>query len=139
MGYAAKQDMIDRFGEDELIQLTDRNNAGVIDDAVLNGALADADAQIDPYLASRYSLPLAGTPVVIKRVACNLARYFLYDDAATEQVQKAFDQGISFLKSISKGEVSLGLDDGGAAPTTADNAEMQSGGRIFSRDDNSYI
>ena len=44
MSYCTRQNLIDRFGEPELIQLTDLDNLGVIDDTVLNQAISDADA-----------------------------------------------------------------------------------------------
>ena len=40
-----RQDLIDRFGEDELVLLTDREGRGVINDEVLNRAIEDAEAE----------------------------------------------------------------------------------------------
>ena len=41
MAYATVADMIARFGELEVLQLTDRNQEGVIDKAVAKTALDD--------------------------------------------------------------------------------------------------
>lgn len=138
MPYCTMQDLIDRFGEDELIQLTDRANLGVIDDSVLNQAIADADAEINGYLAN-YSLPLATVPIVLVRSACDIARYFLYDDAATEQVTKRHDDVLKFLGQVAKGTISLGVDATGNKPTPSDGTLMESGGRVFGRDDNGFL
>ncbi len=64
MGYATKQNLIDRFGAEELIQLTDRATppAGVINDTGLNQALADAHAGADGYLGPRQTPPLPAGP-----------------------------------------------------------------------------
>lgn len=112
--YANRLAMIDRYGEGELIQLTDRARLGVIDDAVLDQALLDADAEIDGYLAVRYTLPLASTPPVLVRIACDVARYRLYDDAATEEVRNRYTDAVKWLAAIARGLVSLGMP-----PTTA--------------------
>jgi phage gp36-like protein len=130
--------MINRFSEQELIQLTDRDNLDVIDDTVINQAIDDASAEIDGYLA-KYTLPLANVPSVLNRVACDIARYFLYDDKATEQVTERYEKVTKFLLNVSKGVISLGVDSSGNAPQTSNGAQMQSGGRVFSRDDNGFL
>ena len=131
--YCTKQDLIDRFGLDELIALTDRINAGVIDDSVLNQAIADASAEMDGYLGGRYALPLVTVPPVLIALACNMARYKLYDEQASEQVTKRFEAAIKFLFSVSKGEISLGVDSLGANATSTDLPQMQSAGSVFAR------
>ncbi|HHO59909.1 MAG TPA: DUF1320 domain-containing protein, partial [Thiotrichales bacterium] len=90
--------MIDRFGNDEMIQLTDRSMAGVIDDTVLNRALEDADGEINGYLGSRFTTPVSPVPTTLLRIACDMARYYLYDDNATDQVTKRYNDSIKFLK-----------------------------------------
>jgi len=137
--YCTKQGMIDRFGQNELIQLTDRSvpPSDIIDDTVLNQALADADSVINGYLSARYTLPLANIPTSLARYAADIARYFLYDDDATERVEKAYDKAISFLKDVSKGVASVGVDQAGGKPAESNQAEMVSGGRVFSRENTS--
>ncbi len=112
MNYASKQEMIDRFGLDELIQLTDRATppTGAIDDVVLNAALADADDEINGYLQSKYNLPLASTPLLIKKLARAIARYNLYDDLPPEHVEKRYKAAIKTLEGIAKGVIHLGMD-----------------------------
>src|ERR1019366_454403 len=110
MTYATKQDMIDRFGSDELIQLTDRANLGVINDTALNSALADADAEINTYLVGRYTLPLASVSPILTRFAADIARYQLFDTRASDQVLQRYKDAIAFFKQIAAGNASLGLD-----------------------------
>lgn len=131
--YCAKQDMIDRYGAEELIQLTDRAGTGVIDDAVLNQAIADSGAEIDGYLATRYELPLTVVPPVLVRIACEIARYHLYDDAATDTVKDRYDNSVRFLRSLAKGDVSLVQQTGAAAETSesAGVAEFDTGRAVF--------
>jgi phage gp36-like protein len=134
MPYCTKQDVIDRFGENELMDLTDRDNMGVIVDSVLDQAISDASAEMDGYLGGRYQLPLVTVPPVLKALCCNIARYKLYDEQASEQVTKRFDAAIKFLFSVSKGEISLGVDATGTKAVSNDLAQMQSAGSVFARD-----
>jgi len=133
MPYAVKQDMIDRFGERELIQLTDRGDypAGAIDDTVLTRALSDADERIDSEISGRYTLPLSAASQRLVRVAAVLARYYLYDDGAPEGVKDAHDQEIAFLKRVSDGKADL---DVAPAPNSTGGAQTSAPERIFTQD-----
>ena len=140
MSYITQQQLIDRFGEAELIQLTDRDGSvGAIVPAVLDGAIADTDGLIDAHLAGRYLLPLASVPRSIVRIAGTCTRYFLYADAKPESVRTEFEDGLKFLAAVAAGKVHLGVDALGLPATPAAGAEMQSGGRTFGRDDPSFI
>jgi phage gp36-like protein len=136
VSYATRQDMLDRFGEQRLIELTDPNAQFIVDDT-LDRALTDADGDIDTHLELRYALPLPAVPTSLKRIACDLARYYLYGDAAPELVVKRYDAAMRFLRAIADGSVQLGVPDS-AAPA-ADFAEIQGGGNVFDRSDNGFI
>lgn len=105
--YASQSDMVERFGATELAQRTNRVDGLTIDAAVLARALADADAQIDSYMATRYTLPLATTPAVLNRLACDMARYGLYDDGVPATVRQRYEDAVSLLKKFASGEVQL--------------------------------
>jgi phage gp36-like protein len=107
MSYASQADMEERFGATELAQRTDRISGETIDATVLARALADADAEIDGYLATRYTLPLPSTPPAINRLACEIARYRLFDDGVPETVRVRYQDAVSLLKRLSSGEVQL--------------------------------
>ncbi len=131
MTYATQQDLIDRYGEEELLQLTDRANTGSIVAAVVNKALADADAEIDSYLAARYALPLATVPEVVVRLASDMARFYLYDDRATEGVSKRYDNAVKLLRSIASGAASIGVDSAHAQPATDGGPSVDGNDRAF--------
>jgi len=122
MSYCTVQHLIDRFSEAELIQLTDRDNTGSIDYAVLDQAIADADADINAYLTA-YPLPLAVVPANLTRLACDIARYYLHDDQAIEPVTTRYDTAIKYLMAVAKGQITLGPDVLGA--TQPDSAAPQ--------------
>lgn len=109
MGYATKSDLITRFGDDELTQLTDRVGAGAADAAAVARALTDAEAEIDGYLAARYRLPLASVPPLLTRLACDLARYRLWSDLASEEVRRRYEDARRLLESLASGRVTLGV------------------------------
>ena len=132
MTYATQQNLIDRFGEEELIQLTDRSNLGVIDATVVNRALGDADAQINGYLAVRHTLPLvAPFPAVLERLACDIARYALHENAVTEIVETRYRDAIALLKDVSKGTAKLDENGAAALPTSNNGVQISSTTPVF--------
>lgn len=138
MSYALKQDLIDRFGEKELRELTDRVNRPptTIDDTVVGRALADATALIDGYIAKAYALPLATVPEILVKVAADIARYYLHGKAADKDspVTTAYNQAVAWLKDVAKGLVEL--DDGGDIPAPAGGGAIKTSApnRVFTRD-----
>lgn len=138
MTYATHQDMIDAFGEREVIAITDRENAGAINAAVLAKALAQADGEINPYLVGRVTLPLASVPTVLVTHACDIARYRLTgsETVETETIARRYKDAIRFLEFVAAGKVSLGIDSSGQqpAPPTGGTVQFTSGGHVFSRE-----
>lgn len=140
MSYCTQQDLIDRFGETELIQLTDRPDpdtgavTGAIVGAVLDQAISDADAEINGWLAGRYQLPLATTPEVLRRIGCDIARYNLYGNSVPDPVRRRYEDAVKFLVQVGKGAVSLGIDPAGQAGTDRALPDMQSAAGVFGRD-----
>ncbi len=135
MTYATQQNMIDRFSQKELIELTDRAEpaTGAIVAAVMDRALADADAEINGHLSAKFTLPLDPVPTVMERIACDIARYYLYDDRVTEQVRDRYNNAVKFLKGVVSGEISVGVDAVSEAPAAAGGPQHQSEARIFTR------
>lgn len=139
MTYASLEDLQARFGAEEILQLADRNRDGVIDAGVIDRALADADAEINGYLGSRYQLPLAEVPQIVNVYACDIARFRLYHDLATEEVRKRYEDALKFLRMVAEGKVKIGPAANGAEPTQAGGAEIQSGGLVFGRGQGGFI
>ena len=130
MHYATVQDMIDRFGERELIQLTDPEIVAV-QAPKAERALGDAQALVDSYVGRVYRLPLAGCakpapvpgdpgavqlvpPPQLTRITCDVARYYLYDDLAPEaEVYRRFKTAVAELNAIADGSARLVCPWGG--------------------------
>lgn len=142
--YCTTQDLIDRFGEDELIQLTAEVDSlggfsGSGNQVQIDRAIADAAATIDSYLAGRYPLPLDQIPPVLNRHACDMVRYFLQDRSPLEEVTNRYNAAIRFLEKVASGAITLGIDALGNRPDTFDGALIQSSGSVFSRKDKGFI
>lgn len=138
MSYASQQDLIDRFGELELIQLTDRVAIppAAVNATVVDRALADADALIDGYLKAAYELPLATTPPALVKAASDIARFYLWGDRADPKgaIRAAYDDALKWLGNVARGIVRLEAD-GVAAPAAVEgNARVSGSDPVFTRD-----
>lgn len=109
MTYTTKQDLIDRFGEPMLIDLTDRGEVatGVIDDAVIDEVLADTDALIDGYLAHRYALPLSSPQPLVTYLARDIAIYKLHTYAPDDKIEADYKDALRSLEKIGQGNIRL--------------------------------
>jgi phage gp36-like protein len=136
MSYAARADMIARFGEREVLALTDRDNLGIIGDTLLAGALAEADAEIEPYLAPHYTLPLASVPKILAGFACDIARYRLCGASvtATDEVRNRYKDAVKFLEHVAAGKIGLGLNAANNTAQSANTVQFNAPGvRVFDR------
>ena len=131
MQYATVQDLIDRFGETEMIQLTDPEIAAVQASKVQR-AIDDAQAFADGYVGKAYRLPLQGcakpTPVPgdvgavtlvpppqLTRIVCDVARYYLYQVLAPEhEVYLRYKAADRELAAIADGDALLACPWGGS-------------------------
>ena len=134
MNYATVQDMIDRFGEAELIQLTDLDLLAV-QAPKAQRALDDAQALADGYVGRVFRLPLVGcakpapvpgdvgavqmvAPPQLTRIACDVARYYLHDALAPEhEVYLRYKAAERELAAIAEGKSVLSCPWGGLPGT----------------------
>ena len=129
--YCTLNDLITTYGERSIVLLSDRVNkpAVIIDEAVVQRAIDDATGEIDMHLQTRYELPLASVPIVLKRIACALAYHALQPNlAADHSVRIEADAQRKLLRGLAKGELGLGLDSANA-PTPNNDAAIVSPGR----------
>lgn len=133
MSYATQADLELRFKQQELIELTDETGIGAIDAEAIAVVLADTDAEINTFLAGRYSLPLTQTSPELVRLACDIARYRLFDTRATDQVKARYDDAVKKLRDVATGKASLGIDQASQPVAVAGGATITSGGRDFGR------
>lgn len=131
MNYATLQDLIDRFGEIELIELTDPDLLAVNAERVAR-AIDDAQAYADSFVGRVYRLPLTGcvkpapvegnpqatelvAPPQLKRIVVDVARYYLYKDFAPEnEVYLRYKAATVELQAIADGKAVVSCPWGGA-------------------------
>lgn len=122
MSYATQAQLVERYGQSMLLDLTDRAEppAGAIDPAVVDRALADTDALIDGYLKGRYALPLASTPPLLRDLALSIAVYKLHRNVASEKIRQDYEDAMRSLREIASGAVRLdvaGTEPAGSGAT----------------------
>ncbi len=94
---------------------------------LIDAAIADADAEIDGYLAKRYAVPLAPVPKVINKFSKDIALYNLMSRAGLDEEGREgnyltrYNAAIKFLTLVAEGKVSLGTEasDPGEAAAAA--------------------
>lgn len=130
MPYVTLAQLIERYGEPALVAVTDRGQfaTGVIDEASVDRAIADADAVIDGYLARRYALPLTEAQPLLVKIAGSLVFYALHTYQPDEKIVADQKEALAMLRDISAGTVALT-----AAGLEAPNVGG-SGARITDRD-----
>ena len=133
MAYAVAQDLIDRFGVDELTALTDRTGTGEPDLVVIGRALDDAGRIIDSHLGSRYAVPLNPVDAVVQLWACDIARFLLYKSEVSDTVKARYSTALKALVQAQDG--SLTLQAGGVtAQPASDSVQFAGDDRFFDRD-----
>ena len=97
----SQTDLVERFGEEEIARLSDHDEYRTINAAVVAKAIADAEAEVNSYLAP---VGLVGItpPKALVLKACDIARYYLHEDGATEIVRERYKQAIVWLKEVMK-------------------------------------
>jgi phage gp36-like protein len=135
MPYATQSDLVGRFGNRELVQLTniETPSATSLNGAVADRALADASAEIDTYLAGRFALPLAVVPSVLVRLCCDIARYRLAENRSTEEMRRRYEDATRVLEQVRDGKLQLGLEavDAAAALPSGGVQVVQGASRVF--------
>ncbi|SNT07647.1 gp436 family protein [Pseudomonas segetis] len=132
MPYVTVDALVERFGRNEILDIAEVEATGEIDEPKVARACEDAAGEIDGSLAAGgYRLPLVKVPPVIAAYGCDIARYRLYDDRATEQVTKRYDDAIRFLRLVGNGSVKLGLPSVDDEIRSAGDVMMMPGRRSF--------
>lgn len=134
--YATQQDMIDRYGEDDLLIAADHDGDGVADAAVVTQGLSDATDLINTYIGERVPLPLVTVPAILKRLCVDIALYLMSKPPSiTEEKRKRYEDALKLLAAISDGKVSLGASESGepASGSASGGASFTAKDRVFKR------
>lgn len=138
MSYATPQDMINRYPNRDLVQLTNEDPTVLtVDTTVLQQVLDDASAEIDGYLGGRFVLPLTDPPEVLNRLSTDIAMYRLQALRPVQDIADArqrYEDAIAMLTRVAAGEMTLGIaTDGNATAASPSDQALQGPVRVFSR------
>jgi phage gp36-like protein len=138
MAYSTVTDIKKLIPEETLIQLTDDEGAGIVNQGRIDEAIEGADGEIDSYLSAKYTVPLYPVPRVINKLSVDFAIYNLYSrrmETIPETRATRHKDGVRLLEKIAEGKISIGE---ATEPTASGSNEAQvstsSEDRIFTRD-----
>ena len=137
MAYIVQSDLLAQVSNAQLIQLTDDAKTGSVDADKVTKAISDAEAEIDGYVATKHSVPIASPiPALVKKLAIDIAVYNLYRrrQRAPEDVRTAYEDAVKKLEGIAKGLITLGVDPPPAESSKATAGEIIGPARVFDRD-----
>lgn len=108
---------------------------------IIDAAIADADAEIDGYLAKRYRVPFDPVPRVLNKFSKDIAIYNLYsrigidEGEAEKNYLNRYNAAIKFLTLVAEGKVNIGTGEDGDDPASAaaTGFAAKSNPRLFSR------
>lgn len=131
MPYATQADIIDQYGEPELVVASDHDGDGLPDPEVVERALAAASDEIDTYLASRYPLPLATVPAILKPLCVDIALYKMSVGlGVTDEKRRRYEDAVRLLTKIAEGKITFGLEQ---PPAGQGGASFAAAERQFTR------
>jgi phage gp36-like protein len=138
MAYCAQTDIEKLLTPAQLVQLTDDNQDGLADAPVVTEAIAQADAEIDGYLGSRYTLPVSPVPALVRQLSVAIGIWKLYSRRSilNDLRRKDYEDAVAKLRAISRGEMVLPATGGGEVATDASDqpaASETTDDRVFSR------
>ncbi len=120
MIYCTLDDILAKIPRQNLLQLTDDEGVGDINQDRVNAAITEAQTVIDGFLTSRYEMPLTSVPALINHLAVDLAIYSIYsrrmETDMPPAMQDRHDSAMKLLLQIQKGVVQLGIETTQSAP-----------------------
>lgn len=139
MAYSNVDDIKKFLPEDALVQLTDDEGLGSVNQARVEEAINQADAEINSYIGGRYGVPLSAVPDAVRKLSVDIAVYNLYSRTVQELPEarkERYRNAVRQLEGMSKGLVSLGVNLAPSVQADAVGAETstETDGRVFDRD-----
>jgi phage gp36-like protein len=138
MPYSTLEDIRKLMPEEVLVQLTDDEATGSVNQARVDEAIAQADAEVDSYCGGRYSVPFGTVPDVVRKLSVDIAAYNLYSrrvDEVPESRAERYRDAVRQLEGIARGLISLGVDPAPPSPSeTGAETNRAADGNVFTRE-----
>lgn len=145
MAYCTAAEVIDMLKEDMLNVIIGDNYIENEDERIqaitpiVEQAIADADAEIDGYLAKRYKVPFEKTPQVINKFAKDIALYNMVSRKGVDENDREktyltrYNAAIAFLTKVAEGRISIGVSENNTEDAARIGFSMSNSPRLFSR------
>jgi phage gp36-like protein len=135
VAYCNQADLSERFGDQELAELTDPSVA-TPNAAEITKACDEAASLIDTYVSTRYTVPLSPVPTIVRKWACDIARKFLWSDRAGPDTVVALNylDAVGMLKNVASGLATLPDSTGDEPPGGDFSIAVVAPVAIFSKD-----
>nr|DAG07616.1 MAG TPA: head to tail adaptor [Caudoviricetes sp.] len=132
-----KEDMLNVIIGDDYIENEDERIQAIT--PIVEQAIADADAEIDGYLAKRYKVPFGKTPQVINKFAKDIALYNMVSRKGVDENDREktyltrYNAAIAFLTKVAEGRISIGVSENNTEDAARIGFSMSNSPRLFSR------
>ena len=145
MAYCTAAEVLDMLKEDMLNVIIGDNYIENEDERIqastpiVEQAIADADAEIDGYLAKRYKVPFEKTPQVINKFAKDIALYNMVSRKGVDENDREktyltrYNAAIAFLTKVAEGRISIGVSENNTEDAARIGFSMSNSPRLFSR------
>ena len=136
MAYCTLDDIKKLISEETIVQLTDDEEQGVVNQSRVAEAVSQADGEIESYCQDRYEIPFSSVPVLIRKLSVDISIYNLYSRRLETIPQIRADRyknAIRLLEGVQKGTVSISATETADAES-ANEAAIEAGTRIFTRE-----
>lgn len=132
-----KEDMLNVIIGDNYIENEDERIQAIT--PIVEQAIADADAEIDGYLAKRYKVPFEKTPQVINKFAKDIALYNMVSRKGVNENDREktyltrYNAANAFLTKVAEGRISIGVSENNTEDAARIGFSMSNSPRLFSR------
>jgi phage gp36-like protein len=136
MAYSTLDDIRKLLPEEELIALTDDEGLGSVNLSRVDEAVSQADAEVDSYCGTRYSVPVSPAPALLKKLSVDIAIHALYSrtvQSMPEVRSERYRAAIRQLESIARGTLTLGVQEAEAAEDGGAETNKATDDAVFTR------
>lgn len=137
MPYSTLTDIKKLIPETAIIQLTDDEDTGSVNQARVDEAIAQADAEIDSYCGGRYTVPFTTVPDIVKKISVDIAIYNLYSrkvEVIPETRAERYKNAIRQLGDIAKGIITIGEPEADVPEAGGVQINTTTDDRVFTKD-----
>lgn len=117
MPYITSADLELVLGRERLLQMTDPDNTGTVQEEIVAEAIKGAESKLNGYLVKRYKVPITAVPLpeLVRQLAIDGTIYKLRTRgksmATAEEIEEERER-VQTMKDIASGTIALDIDPG---------------------------